>query len=154
MFQCSYKLKVQYFHVAFAFGHLPFDKLHLKPCWPDGTSSTHIFHVFPQACRTWQSIPTSCIKTISPFKLIHTDTWGPYKYPTHAGHNFLLTIVDDYFRSTWTRLMQSKTNMIFVIKSIIGSAWTHFNTIIKTTRTDMPSNYVKAMPKSFILNME
>lgn len=130
-------------------GHLPFNKLHLIPGMPSGTLNTHICHVCPQAHQTRKTFPTSSIKTHSPFELIHIDTWGPYKYPTHAGHKYFLTIVDDFSRCTWTHLMQSKTNAISIIKSILAYAQTHFNTKIKTIRTDNALELCEGYAKQF-----
>lgn len=71
-------------------GHLPF--LQLKHV--DSSLDVH-------TCRqTRQSFPVSFIKTTKPFQLLHSDIWGPYKDTTYNGCIIILTIVDDFTRST------------------------------------------------------
>ena len=41
-----------------------------------------------------------------PFDLIHCDTWGPFHLPSHTGHRYFLTIVDDCTRFTWLFLLK------------------------------------------------
>lgn len=66
-------------------GHLPFQKIHcLKPLDCDKSDSV-ICSICPQARMHRSSFPHSQIHTTHIFQLIHVDTWGPYKYPTHDG---------------------------------------------------------------------
>jgi len=53
----------------------------------------------------------STITTTSPFQLIHSDVWGPYKVANVCGAHYFLTIVDNFTRTTWTKLLQSKTQV-------------------------------------------
>ena len=66
----------------------------------------------------------STISTISPFQLIDLDIWGPYKVANVCGAHYFLTIVDDFTRTTWTELLQNKTQ--------VGSAIIHFSHMITT----------------------
>lgn len=40
------------------------------------------------------------------FELIHVDIWGPYSAPSLTKSSYMLTIVDDHSRATWTYLLQ------------------------------------------------
>ena len=42
------------------------------------------------------------------FDLIHCDIWGPFHTPTHAGHKFFLSSVDDHFTYAWIHLLKAK----------------------------------------------
>jgi len=82
------------------------------------------------------SFPLSTISTKLPFELVHVDTWGPYHTKTYIGYRYFLTIVDDYTRATWTRLMVNKDEAIELIKSFVKMAQTQFNGTVKILRTD------------------
>lgn len=43
----------------------------------------------------------SSSKSLKPFDLIHTDIWGPLSICCIQGHQYFLTIVDDYSIHTW-----------------------------------------------------
>lgn len=63
--------------------------------------------------------PTSSIKSKRIFELIHTDTWGPYKFATYNGFKYFLTIVDDCNRGTWRFLLTTKCNAFFILKKFL-----------------------------------
>ncbi|PHU29000.1 CBL-interacting serine/threonine-protein kinase 16 [Capsicum chinense] len=37
---------------------------------------------------------------------IHSDLWGPARVPSRGGSNYLLTIIDDYFRKVWVLFLK------------------------------------------------
>ena len=41
-------------------------------------------------------------------KLNHVDLWGPKRITTRGGKRYVLVIVDDYSRFTWTLFLVSK----------------------------------------------
>jgi hypothetical protein len=47
-------------------------------------------------------------KASVPFELIHFDIWGPIATKSIHNHVFFLTVVDDYSRFTWIKLMKDK----------------------------------------------
>ncbi|XP_073305810.1 uncharacterized protein [Primulina huaijiensis] len=63
--------------------------------------------VFPQ---------TSMTKSSCAFQLIHMDIWGPFHTPTYNGEMYFLTIVDDFTKGTWIYLMQSKMDVLRLIR--------------------------------------
>jgi len=70
------------------------------------------------------------------FDLIHIDLWGPYHTKTYDNFSYFITIVDDYSRATWTHLLSSKTNALYVVKTFISMIENHFQTTIKTIISD------------------
>lgn len=55
--------------------------------------------------------PISTIHTQAILELIHVDLWGPYKQFSLTATPYMLTIVDDFNRSTWTFLLVHKTHV-------------------------------------------
>lgn len=49
-----------------------------------------------------KSFTTTC------FDLVYMDIWGPYHAQTLYGHQYFLTIVDDFSWDTWVYLMKGK----------------------------------------------
>ncbi|KAL2246173.1 UNVERIFIED_CONTAM: Retrovirus-related Pol polyprotein from transposon RE2 [Sesamum indicum] len=55
------------------------------------------------------TFPTSDSKTENAFDLVHVDVWGPYKEYSISHCHYMLTLVDDYTRATWTYMMIHKS---------------------------------------------
>ena len=47
---------------------------------------------------------------------IHSDLWGPSKYPSMGGARFMLTIIDDYFRKLWVFFLKNKSDVFATFK--------------------------------------
>ena len=58
------------------------------------------------------------------FDLIHCDIWGPFHTPSHTGHRFFLTLVDDYSRFTWVYLLKTKFEVSYVIPQFFNMVHT------------------------------
>lgn len=80
--------------------------------------------------------PTSLSQSQAIFDLIHVDVWGPYKYISHDGFKFFVTIVDDYSKHTWVHMITHKGYAMGVIKQFVVFVQTQFNKTIKVVRTD------------------
>ncbi|XP_074301014.1 uncharacterized protein LOC141632361 [Silene latifolia] len=70
------------------------------------------------------------------FDLIHMDLWGPYKHPDMTGAQSFLTILDDYSRSTWTFLIQHKTQVPNLVKNFLNLVENQFSAKVKIIRSD------------------
>ena len=46
-----------------------------------------------------------------PLELIHMDLCGPMRTPSRAGNRYILVIVDDFSRFTWTIFLSSKNEV-------------------------------------------
>ena len=98
-------------------GHAPLSKIKLLYPEINVVMLNNIFVPFVQFARQHRlSFDTSSTKTTFPFKLSHTDTWGPYSHPTHNGCTLFLSIVDDYTRVTWIYRLKNKNNCVVVLE--------------------------------------
>jgi len=65
------------------------------------------------ACAIGKQVRTSfksknCVSTSRPLELLHVDLCGPMRVPSRGGKRYMLVIVDDYSRFTWTLFLTSK----------------------------------------------
>ncbi|XP_019228552.1 PREDICTED: uncharacterized protein LOC109209691 [Nicotiana attenuata] len=67
------------------------------------------------------------------------DVWGPHKVPTYDRKLYFVTIVDDYSRFTWVCLIQSKCEVVTVIKNFLAMIKTQFEATVKIVRSDNDS---------------
>lgn len=117
-------------------GHLPFDKMKCLDFIPCKHDNSTICDVCPKARLIRQPFPRSQTTTSAIFDMLQVDIWGPYKHPTHDGHRYFLTIVDDHSRATWTHLFFFKHNAFPILQSFIQYIKNHFKTNVKIIRSD------------------
>nr|XP_016507541.1 PREDICTED: uncharacterized protein LOC107825227 [Nicotiana tabacum] len=86
--------------------------------------------ICPMAWQTRIPFPDSSIHTFKPFQLIHVDIWGSYHTPTYSGSRYFLTIVDDFSRSTWNHLLESKSNAFSLLKAFVAMVKTQFHVTV------------------------
>jgi len=65
------------------------------------------------ACARGKKVRTSfklknCVSISRPLELLHVDFCGPMRIPSRGGNRYILVIVDDYSRFTWTLFSTSK----------------------------------------------
>lgn len=70
------------------------------------------------------------------FDLIHADVWSPYKFPTHDGNRYFLTLVDDCSRMIWIFLLKYKSDVFIVLKDFLQLIQRQFGGYIKIFRSD------------------
>lgn len=87
--------------------------------------------------------------SLSAFDLVHIDIWGPYKVCTKGKFKFFLTIVDDKTRHTWVYLLQYKSEALKTLENFMSYVHTHFNTTVKTLRSDNALEFDDAHCKQF-----
>ncbi|KAL0446094.1 UNVERIFIED_CONTAM: Retrovirus-related Pol polyprotein from transposon RE1 [Sesamum latifolium] len=105
--------------------------------------------VCPLAKQSRQSFPSNAHHAVNSFDLIHIDIWGPYKQPSLSGCHYVLTIVDDHSRVTWTYLMKHKSQTLHILGSFIFKVATQFNSKIEVVRTDNGSEFsMSSVPES------
>ncbi|XP_075076559.1 uncharacterized protein LOC142163198 [Nicotiana tabacum] len=87
--------------------HIPFGKMISIPHLSCKFYSKQSFvcPICPIARQQRNSFPASITHSSRPFELVHIDLWGPYHTATYNGFKYLLTIVYDYSRVTWTHLL-------------------------------------------------
>ena len=117
-------------------GHCSLSKLkHLNGCnWFD------LKHLFCDTCNLAkihrQPFVLSNNMASIPFELVHMDLWGPYKITAISGAKYLLRIVDDNTRVTWTHLLASKDQVQGIIKGFLLHVETQFEKKVKKIRSD------------------
>lgn len=118
-------------------GHLPAYKLQQLSFIPNNSLSDFDHcTVCPQARQHKLPFPNSKTSSIASFDLVHIDVWGPYNTQTYNGFKYFLTIVDDYSRPTWTRLLTTKSNAFPILQGFVEMVYTQFNKKIKSIRSD------------------
>ena len=50
----------------------------------------------------------NCVSNNRPLKMFHMDLYGPMKITSRGGKRYVLVVVDDYSRFTWTLFLASK----------------------------------------------
>ena len=89
-------------------------------------------NICPRAKQHRLLFHSSSISSTKPFDLIHVDTWGPYHAKTTNGQRYFLTLVDNYTRSTWTHLMLTKDEALYLIKSFVEMAKTQLTALSRS----------------------
>ena len=72
----------------------------------------------------------------APFALIHYDVRGSFHEKTYEGHCYFLTIVNDFSKFTWLKLMQHKSEAGILIEQFFAYVETQFSVTIKAIHTD------------------
>ena len=93
-------------------------------------------------------------RTKSPFKLVHTDVWGPSRSTSTLGSRYFVTFIDDYSRCTWLFLMKTRVELFFIFKKFHVEIRTQFNTSIRILRSDNAKEYFSTPFSSFMSSHE
>lgn len=81
-------------------------------------------------------------RTDSLFDLVHVDLWGSYATENLCSTKYMLTIVEDYSRVTWTYLLDSKEKIYEVFHTYIKMVQTQFGRTLKMVRSDHGSEFM------------
>lgn len=126
---------------------------HLKEC-----SSMSLDNFLCNTCQISKChrlpFPDSTTNSLSPFDLLHLDLWRLYKNVSISGDSFVLTIVGDFARCTWTYLLHSKIQLFPTIVNFVVYVKNHCNTCPKTIRTDNGTEFVNSSCASFLASHE
>lgn len=77
---------------------------------------------------------------------IHSDLWGPSQVPSHGGHRYMLTIIDDYSRKVWPYFIHHKNEVFKCFKDWKVLVENQTGRKVKKLRTD---NGLEFCEKSF-----
>lgn len=108
--------------------HVPSLRLHAE--------SQDCCSVCPLAKQSRLKFSISTTRAHSAFQLIHVDVRGPFQVPTYDRKLYFVTIVDDFSRYTWTYLIQSKVEVIVVLKYFLLRLKKQFAVCVKIIRSD------------------
>ncbi|XP_075074481.1 uncharacterized protein LOC142162074 [Nicotiana tabacum] len=117
-------------------GHIPFARMKSISFLFDKISSKQPFLCIVCPMARQQRLPfyDSTIHSSVPFQLVHIDIWGPYNTSTYDGFRYFLTLVDDFTRVTWTRLLSCKSNAISILKAFFQLIKVQFKSTIQCFR--------------------
>lgn len=76
------------------------------------------------------------------FELIHVDIWGSYSEDNICSTKFMLTIVEDFSRVTWTFMLDNKGEVYKVFIAYVKMIQTQFDKTIKVVRSDNGSEFL------------
>lgn len=82
-------------------------------------SIQNICEVCPLAKQQRSMFPKSKIPTNGMLELLHVDIWSPYSIKSIFGAKYILIIVDDFLRATWTFLLHDKTRVANALQEFI-----------------------------------
>ncbi|KAJ9551588.1 hypothetical protein OSB04_015633 [Centaurea solstitialis] len=85
----------------------------------------------------------------SPLSLLHMDLCGPMKYQSLAGRKYILVIVDDFSRYTWTKFLKTKDETSSLIINFIKAVQVQLKLPVQTVRTDNGTELKNSVLKSF-----
>ncbi|KAL2230846.1 UNVERIFIED_CONTAM: Retrovirus-related Pol polyprotein from transposon RE1 [Sesamum indicum] len=103
-----------------------------------------ICSICPKAKQTRKPFPSSTHHAVKTFDLIHMDVWGPYKQSSISGGHYILTIVDDFSRTTWTYIMHHKSQTTVILSTFLSQTVTQFGTQIKCIQTDNGTEFLSS----------
>ena len=56
-------------------------------------------------------------RMFNPFRLVHSDIWGPIRVPSLLGFHYFFIFVDDYNQATYFYLMKDRSELYSIFKS-------------------------------------
>ena len=86
----------------------------------------------------------------SPFKLVHTDVWGPFRTASTLRFHYFVTFIDDYSQCTWLFLMKNRAELYSIFYKFYAEIQTQFNISIRVLRSDNAKEYFCAPFISFM----
>lgn len=82
-------------------------------------------------------------------ELLHIDLWGPYSEISLTGARFLLTIVDDFSRCTWTYMLANKVDVSIALRTFYNIVVNQFQLKIMKVRSDNGIEFINSVSKSY-----
>ncbi|KAJ9566625.1 hypothetical protein OSB04_002591 [Centaurea solstitialis] len=89
----------------------------------------------------------------SPLSLIHMDLCGPMKTVSLTGRKYVLVIVDDYSRYTWTKFLKTKDETSNLIINFIKAVQVQLKLPVQTVRTDNGTEFKNQVLKGFYTSL-
>nr|GEW70457.1 hypothetical protein [Tanacetum cinerariifolium] len=82
--------------------------------------------------------------------LLHMDLCGPMRVASINGKKYILVIVDDYSRYTWTLFLRSKDETPEVLKDFLTMIQRNLQATVITVRTDRGTEFLNKTLNAFI----
>nr|GEZ00335.1 hypothetical protein [Tanacetum cinerariifolium] len=81
--------------------------------------------------------------------LIHMDLCGPMRVASINGKNYILVIIDDYLKYTWTLFLRSKDETPEVLKEFLTMIQRNLQALVITVRTDRGTEFLNKTLNAF-----
>lgn len=101
------------------------------------------------AKRSRLPFPTSTTRAPTILQLLHTDLWGPYRLPSLNNAHYVLTIVDDHSRVTWTFFLKFKSQVSTTLINYITQVQKQYEKSVKIIRSDNGTEFVNQTCTNF-----
>nr|GEV75149.1 putative reverse transcriptase domain-containing protein [Tanacetum cinerariifolium] len=110
---------------------------------------------------TAQTLPQTAKKVRSSFKskavpsskgrlnLLHMDLCGPMRVASINGKKYILVIIDDYSRYTWTLILRSNDETPEVLKEFLTMIQRNLKALVITVRTDRGTEFLNKTLNAF-----
>ncbi|GKB55124.1 retrovirus-related pol polyprotein from transposon TNT 1-94 [Tanacetum coccineum] len=85
-------------------------------------------------------------------QLLHIDLWGPMRVESINGKKFVLVIVDDYSRYTWTHFLRSKDETPGVLIDFLTLVQRGLHAQVTTVRTDKARKFLNKNSSCILCN--
>ena len=89
-------------------------------------------------------------QTKSPFKLVHTNVWGPSRTACTLGFQYFVTFIDDFSCCTWLLLMKSQTELFSIFQKFFAEIHNQFHTSIRILHSDNALEYLSGPFSAFL----
>ena len=86
----------------------------------------------------------------SPFELVHTDVWCPYRTASTLGFQYFVTFIDDYSRCIWLFLMKNQAKLFSIFQKFYTEIQTQFNVSLPVLHSDNAREYFSTPFTSFM----
>lgn len=100
------------------------------------------YEVCIKAKQSRDSFPVLNKRTTELFEMVHGDIWGPYTQENICHTSYVLNMVEDFSRTIWTFLLQSKDQVHEILANYIQFIQTQFDKRIKAFRTDHGTEFL------------
>ncbi|KAM1026446.1 hypothetical protein ACFX2C_039460 [Malus domestica] len=104
------------------------------PCNQDVVS--HMCQSCLKGKFTQLPFPSTHVKSVIPFQIVHSDLWGPAPCTSIDGYKYYVTLIDECTRFCWLFPLSSKSDFTDVFVTFCAFVSTQFSTSVKILQTD------------------
>lgn len=122
--------------------HGVLDRLSISNLSHDKSFQNKVCEICVKSKQARSVFPTSSNKTTTLFEMVHCDLLGPYRTKAHCGASYILTLIDDFFRSAWLYLLPTKQGVSATLKDFIAYVEKQFSTSLKCIRSDNGTEFM------------
>ncbi|GKC80821.1 retrovirus-related pol polyprotein from transposon TNT 1-94 [Tanacetum coccineum] len=137
--------------------HINFDYINLLSKQDVVISLPKLKYVKDQLCSSYELSKAkkkfiqdkNCSKFKRTVNLLHMDLCGPMRVASINGKKYILVIVDDYSRYTWTLFLRSKDETPEVLKVFLTMIQRNLQALVIFVRTDSGTEFLNKTLHAF-----